>query len=156
MQAARVHERGGPERLVVEDAAVPPAGIGDVLVRVHAASFTTTELTWTATWTDRLGRDRLPIIPGHEVSGVVTELGYGTFGLAVGDEVYGLTDWYRDGTAAEYVAVEARNLAQKPASLDHTATAAIPMAALTATQASLSVTPLKETNVWPEWDGQAL
>ena len=139
MQAARVHERGGPERLVVEDAAVPPAGIGDVLVRVHAASFTPTELTWTATWTDRLGRDRLPIIPGHEVSGVVAELGYGTFGLAVGDEVYGLTDWYRDGTAAEYVAVEARNLAQKPASLDHTATAAIPMAALTATQALFDI-----------------
>src|SRR6267143_6510300 len=87
MQAARVHERGGPERLVVEDAAVPPAGIGDVLVRVHAASFTPTELTWTATWTDRLGRDRLPIIPGHEVSGVVAELGYGTFGLAVGDDL---------------------------------------------------------------------
>ena len=139
MQAARVHERGGPERLVVEDAAVPPAGIGDVLVRVHAASFTPTELTWTATWTDRLGRDRLPIIPGHEVSGVVAELGYGTFGLAVDDEVYGLTDWYRDGTAAEYVAVEARNLAQKPASLDHTATAAIPMAALTATQALFDI-----------------
>ena len=142
MQAARVHERGGPERLVVEDAAVPPAGIGDVLVRVHAASFTPTELTWTATWTDRLGRDRLPIIPGHEVSGVVAELGYGTFGLAVGDEVYGLTDWYRDGTAAEYVAVEARNLAQKPASLDHTATAAIPMAALTATQALFDIARL--------------
>ena len=142
MQAARVHERGGPERLVVEDAAVPPAGIGDVLVHVHAASFTPTELTWTATWTDRLGRDRLPIIPGHEVSGVVAELGYGTFGLAVGDEVYGLTDWYRDGTAAEYVAVEARNLAQKPASLDHTATAAIPMAALTATQALFDIARL--------------
>ncbi|HXU63008.1 MAG TPA: NADP-dependent oxidoreductase, partial [Polyangia bacterium] len=110
-------------------------GIGDALVRVHAASFTPTELEWPSTWVDRAGRDRRPSIPGHEVSGVVTALGYGTTGLAVGDAVYGLTDWYRDGTAAEYVAVEARNLARKPDRLDHGTAAAVPMVALTAHQA---------------------
>src|SRR4051812_9202950 len=135
MRALRVHERGGPEHLVAEEAGIPSAGIGDVLVRVHAASFTPTELEWPSTWVDRAGRDRRPSIPGHEVSGVVTALGYGTTGLAVGDAVYGLTDWYRDGSAAEYVAVEARNLARKPDGLDHRTAAALSMVALTAQQA---------------------
>jgi NADPH:quinone reductase-like Zn-dependent oxidoreductase len=135
MHALRAHRRGGPEQLVYEQAPRPPLGIGDVLVAVHAASFTPTELHWPSTWTDRLGRDRAPVIPGHEVSGVVAELGYGTSGLAVGDEVYGLTDWYRDGAAADYVAVEARNLAPKPTSIDHLQAAAVPLAGLTAWQA---------------------
>jgi NADPH:quinone reductase-like Zn-dependent oxidoreductase len=135
MRALRIHERGGPEYLVAEEAPVPTPGIGDALVRVHAASFTPTELDWPSTWIDRAGHDRRPVIPGHEVSGVVTALGYGTTGVAVGDAVYGLTDWYRDGAAAEYVAVEARNLARKPDSLDHRTAAVIPMVALTAQQA---------------------
>jgi NADPH:quinone reductase-like Zn-dependent oxidoreductase len=135
MRALRTHTRGGPEHLVEEEAPMPVPGIGDVLVRVHAASFTPTELGWPSTWVDRAGRDRLPAIPGHEVSGVVTALGYGTTGLLVGDAVYGLTDWYRDGAAAEYVAVEARNLARKPDRLDHRTAAALPMVALTAQQA---------------------
>jgi NADPH:quinone reductase-like Zn-dependent oxidoreductase len=135
MRALRIHERGGPECLVAEEAPVPTPGTGDALVRVHAASFTPTELDWPSTWIDRAGHDRRPVIPGHEVSGVVTALGYGATGVAVGDEVYGLTDWYRDGAAAEYVAVEARNLARKPDSLDHRTAAVIPMVALTAQQA---------------------
>jgi NADPH:quinone reductase-like Zn-dependent oxidoreductase len=105
------------------------------LVQVHAASFTPTELSWPSTWVDRAGKDRRPVIPAHEVSGVVTALGYGTTGFAIGDAVYGLTDWYRDGAAADYIAVEARNLALKPTSLSHSEAAAIPMAGLTAVQA---------------------
>jgi NADPH:quinone reductase-like Zn-dependent oxidoreductase len=112
-----------------------PPGIGDVLVRVHAASFTPTELEWPSTWVDRSGRDRRPSIPGHEVSGVVTALGHGTTGLAIGEAVYGITDWYRDGAAAEYVAVEARNLARKPDRMDHRTAATLPMVGLTARQA---------------------
>jgi NADPH:quinone reductase-like Zn-dependent oxidoreductase len=92
-------------------------------------------MEWPSTWVDRAGKDRRPIVPGHEVSGVVAALGYGTTGVAIGDAVYGLTDWYRDGAAAEYVAVEARNLAPKPATLSHREAAAIPMAGLTAFQA---------------------
>ncbi len=135
MHALRIHEQGGPKGLSYEEAPVPKPGTGDVLVRVHAASFTPTELAWPSTWVDRLGHDRRPVIPGHEVSGTVKALGFGTTGFAVGDAVYGLTDWYRDGSLAEYVAVEARNLAPKPASLDHVQAAAIPMPGLTAWQA---------------------
>jgi NADPH:quinone reductase-like Zn-dependent oxidoreductase len=135
MRAIQLHERGGPERFVLESAPDPEPTIGDAIIRVHAASFTPTELDWPSTWVDRVGRDRCPVIPGHEVSGVVEALGYGTMGLAVGDEVYGLTDWYRNGTFAELVAVEARNLAPKPATLTHTQAAAVPLAALTAWQA---------------------
>src|SRR3954452_4793634 len=135
MRALRAHERGGPEHLVEEEAPVPAPGTGDALVRVHAASFTPTELAWPSTWIDRSGHDRRPVIPGHEVSGVVTAVGYGTTGVAVGDAVFGLTDWYRDGAAAEYVGVEARNLARKPDRLDHRTAATVPMVALTAQQA---------------------
>src|SRR5581483_6752896 len=84
----------------------PPAAINDVIVRVHASGFVPTELEWPSTWTDRLDRDRTPSILGHELAGVVTALGYGTTGLSLGQRVFGLTDWYRDGTLAEYAAVE--------------------------------------------------
>jgi len=135
VHALRIHEQGGPEGLTYEEAPEPEPGTGDVLVRVLAASFTPTELTWPSTWVDRLGHDRRPVIPGHEVSGTVEALGWGTSGFAVGDAVYGLTDWYRDGALAEYMAVEARNLAPKPASLDHVRAVALPMPGLTAWQA---------------------
>jgi len=136
MEALRAQARGGPESLIYDERVLPPSpGIGDVLLEVRAASFTPTELDWPSTWVDRAGKARTSPIPAHEVSGVVAALGYGTTGFAVGDEVYGLTDWYRDGAAAGYVAVEARNLAPKPRSLDHERAAAVPLAALTAWQA---------------------
>ena len=117
MHALRLHERGGPDQLVYEDAPVPFVGIGDVLLRVRALGFTPTELTWPSTWVDRRGKDRRPVIPAHEASGVIVALGYGTTGVCMGDAVYGLTDWYRDGVAAKYAAVEARNLAPLLSSL---------------------------------------
>jgi NADPH:quinone reductase-like Zn-dependent oxidoreductase len=115
----------------------PAAAINDVMVEVHASGFVGTELTWPSTWTDRLGRDRTPTIPGHELAGVVTAIGYGTTGLAVGQRVFGLADWYRDGTLAEYVAVEARNLAVLPDEVDFTAGASLPISGLTAWQGLL-------------------
>src|SRR5215467_8040155 len=133
MRALRTHQPGGPQHLVEEEAPIPSPGIGDVLIRVHSASFTPTELSWPSTWVDRAGRDRTPVIPGHEVCGTVAALGYGTTGWDVGDAVFGLTDWYRDGTLAEYVAVEGRNLASKPAGLADVEAAACAMPALTAT-----------------------
>jgi NADPH:quinone reductase-like Zn-dependent oxidoreductase len=113
----------------------PQAEINDVVVRVHASGFVNTELGWPSTWADRLGRDRTPAIPGHELAGVVTALGYGTTGLSVGQRVFGLTDWYRDGTLAEYAAVEARNLAPLPGDVDFTVGASLPISGLTAWQA---------------------
>jgi NADPH:quinone reductase-like Zn-dependent oxidoreductase len=110
------------------------ASLNDVVVQVHASGFTPTELTWPSTWTDRLGRDRTPSIPGHELAGVVTALGYGTTGVSIGQRVIGLTDWTRDGTLAEYVAVEARNLAPLPGDVDFTDGAGLVMSGLTAWQ----------------------
>jgi len=112
----------------------PEPAISDVVVQVHASGFTWDELTWPPTWIDRLNRDRTPSIPGHELAGVITALGYGTAGLAVGQRVFGLTDWTRDGTLAEYVAVEARNLAPLPDDVDFTVGASLPMPGLTAWQ----------------------
>ena len=112
----------------------PLAAINDVVVQVYASGFTSDELTWPPTWTDRLGRGRTPSIPGHELAGVVIALGYGTTGLSVGQRVFGLTDWTRDGTLAEYVAVEARNLAPLPGDVDFTVGAALVMPGLTAWQ----------------------
>src|ERR1044071_545234 len=112
----------------------PQAAINDVLVQIHASRFTGDELTWPSTWTDRVGRDRTPSIPGHELAGVVSVLGYGTTGLSVGQRVFGLTDWHRDGTLAEYVAVEARNLAPLPGDVDFTVAASLPISGLTAWQ----------------------
>src|SRR3989440_10691022 len=115
----------------------PQAAINDVVVQIHASGFTGDELTWPSTWTDRVGRDRTPSIPGHELAGVVTALGYGTTGLSIGQRVFGLTDWYRDGTLAEYVAVEARNLTPLPGDVDFTVGAALVMPGLTAWQGLL-------------------
>jgi NADPH:quinone reductase-like Zn-dependent oxidoreductase len=112
----------------------PPAAINDVVVQVHASGFVPTEMAWSSTWTDRRDRDRTPSIPGHELAGVVTALGYGTTGLSVGQRVFGLTDWHRDGTLAEYVAVEARNLAPLPGDVDYTVGASLPISGLTAWQ----------------------
>jgi len=112
----------------------PAPVIGDVLVEVHASGFVPTELTWDATWTDRRGQDRTPSIPGHELAGVIVALGYGTTGLTVGQRVFGLADWYRDGSLAERIAIEARNVAPLPGDVDFTVGASLPISALTAWQ----------------------
>ncbi|MDQ0923817.1 NADPH:quinone reductase-like Zn-dependent oxidoreductase [Pseudarthrobacter sp. W1I19] len=112
----------------------PSAAINDVIVEIHAAGFVPTEVDWPSTWTDRAGRDRAPSILGHELAGVVTSLGYGTTGLTVGQRVFGISDWHRDGTLAEYVAIEARNLAPLPGDVDFTVAASLPISGLTAWQ----------------------
>ncbi|WP_433120664.1 NADP-dependent oxidoreductase [Micromonospora sp. CA-246542] len=135
MRAITVRDRdAGVQGLTLTDMPYPHAAENDVIVRVHAAGFTPGELDWPTTWTDRAGRDRTPTIPGHELSGVVADLGYGTTGLTVGQRVFGLTDWARDGSLAEYTAVEARNLAPLAADVDHTVAATLPISGLTAWQ----------------------
>src|SRR3954449_6781837 len=115
----------------------PRAAINDVLVQVHAAGFVNTELEWPSTWADRAFRDRTPSILGHELAGVITALGYGTTGLSVGQRVFGLADWHRDGTLAEFIAMEARNLAPLPGDVDFTVGASLPISGLTAWQGLL-------------------
>ncbi len=135
MKAVRLHKRGGPEQLVYEDAPQPVPGPGDALVRVHACAITRDELAWGTTYTTAQGVERLPTIPGHELSGVVEAVAAGVAAPAIGAAVYGLTDFRRDGGAAAYVLVRAADLAAKPATLSHVEAAAVPLAALTAWQA---------------------
>ena len=136
MQAITVRDRdAGVAGLSLTEMPYPLAGENDVIVRVHGAAFISTELQWAATWVDRAGRDRTPSTVGHDLSGVVTELGPGTTGLTIGQRVFGLTDWFRNGTLTEYIAVEARNLAPLPADVDHVTAAAVPISGLTSWQA---------------------
>jgi NADPH:quinone reductase-like Zn-dependent oxidoreductase len=124
----------GPAGMTLVERSEPPAAINDVVVEVHASGFVPTELAWPSTWTDRAGRVRTPSVPGHELAGVVTGLGYGTTGVSVGQRVFGIADWHRDGSLAEYVAVEARNLAPLPGDVDFTVAASLPISGLTAWQ----------------------
>jgi NADPH:quinone reductase-like Zn-dependent oxidoreductase len=135
MKAIVVTDRAaGTTGMTLVERPEPQAAINDVVVQVHASGFTSGELTWPSTWVDRLDRDRTPSIPGQELAGVVTALGYGTTGLSVGQRVFGLSDSYRGGTLAEYVAVEARNLAPLPGDVDFTVAASMAMPGLTAWQ----------------------
>jgi NADPH:quinone reductase-like Zn-dependent oxidoreductase len=127
-------QAAGTAGMTLAERPEPDAAVNDVLVEVHASGFTPGELTWPSSWADRLGRDRTPSIPGHELAGVVSALGDGTTGLSVGQRVFGLTDWTRDGTLAEYAAVEARNLAPLPGDVDFTVGASLPISGLTAWQ----------------------
>src|ERR1051325_6508473 len=127
-------EAAGPAGMTLVERPEPSAAINDVIVEVHASGFVPTELAWPSTWTDRRDHDRAPSIPGHELAGVVSALGYGTTGVSVGQRVLGLADWHRDGTLAEYVAVEARNLAPLPGDVEFTVGASLPISGLTAWQ----------------------
>jgi NADPH:quinone reductase-like Zn-dependent oxidoreductase len=135
MKAVRIQAPGGPEQLVFEDAPMPVLNPGDALVRVFATGITPAELTWTETYSNPDGSPRIPSIPGHELSGTVEELPPEITDLKVGDAVYGLSAFNRDGAAAEYIAVAASSLAPKPKILDHIQSAAVPLSALTAWQA---------------------
>jgi NADPH:quinone reductase-like Zn-dependent oxidoreductase len=127
-------QSAGLAGMTLTDRPEPSPAINDVTVQVHASGFVPTELEWPSTWADRAGRDRAPSIPGHEMAGVVTALGYGTTGLTVGQRVFGITDWHRDGSLAEYVAVESRNLAPLPGDVDFAVGASLPISGLTAWQ----------------------
>jgi NADPH:quinone reductase-like Zn-dependent oxidoreductase len=127
-------EAAGTAGMTLAKRPEPLPAINDAVVEVHASGFVPTEMAWPSTWVDRRGLDRTPSIPGHELAGVVVALGYGTTGVSVGQRVLGLADWYRDGTLAEYVAIEARNLAPLPGDVDFTVGASLPISGLTAWQ----------------------
>ncbi|GAA0933555.1 NADP-dependent oxidoreductase [Kribbella koreensis] len=144
MRAITVRDReAGVAGLSLTELPYPHTSENDVIVQVHAAGFTRGELDWPGTWTDRAGRDRTPSVPGHELSGVVAEVPVGTTGLTVGQRVFGLADWTRNGSLAEYTAVEARNLAPLPAGVEHVDAAALVISGLTAWQALYDHAQLK-------------
>lgn len=135
MKAVRMHTRAGPEALVYEDAPAPKISNEEAVIKVYAAAITPTEFTWNSTFTTSDGKDRLPIVPAFEVSGIVHEVATDVTDLSVGDSVYGLLNFWRDGAAAEYVAARAADLAPKARTLDHAHAAAVPLSGLTAWQA---------------------
>ena len=126
MYAVRLRPPGGPDHLILEEIDRPEPAETEVLVEVHAAALTRDELQWPV--------DRLPAIPSYEVSGVIVGLGPDVTGFAIGDAVYGLTGFERDGVAAELAVIPADRLAGKPSSLSHVEASCIPLAGLSAMQ----------------------
>ena len=126
MKVVRLHTANGPAGLVYEQIETPQPKNGEAVVRVHAAAITRDELDWPV--------NRLPAIPSYEFSGVVAEAAHNHDGIGVGDEVYALSPFDRDGAAADYIVVPQEILALKPKTLDRVQTASIPLAALTAWQ----------------------
>jgi NADPH:quinone reductase-like Zn-dependent oxidoreductase len=135
MKAIQMHSQGGPQQLVFEEVEKPLLDPGDALVRVIASSITKDELSWPPTYQTKDGQVRLPTIPGHEFAGIVEALAPEVADVRIGDEVYGLASFYRNGSAAEYLAVAASDVAPKPKTLDFEQAAAVPLAGLTAWQA---------------------
>ncbi|MGB8165927.1 MAG: NADP-dependent oxidoreductase [Chthoniobacteraceae bacterium] len=145
MKAICLNSRGGPESIAYQDVPEPQPGEGEVLIAVHAAGVTPTELAWIPTWTTTEGTPRsFPIIPGHEFSGIVHGVGPGVVTFAKGDAVFGMNGWFRDGAQAEYCVARASEIAAKPASIDHTLAGVTPISALTALQGLLDRAQLKE------------
>jgi NADPH:quinone reductase-like Zn-dependent oxidoreductase len=142
MKAVRFHSYGSPEVLVLEDAPRPRAGAGEVLILVHAAAVNPLD------WKVRAGHVKawlqhsLPLIPGWDVSGIVEAVGHGVTAFKIGDAVFGMLDFVRNGAYAEYVAAGTRSLAFKPRSMDHIQSAAVPLAALTAWQSLFEIAGL--------------
>ncbi len=136
MHAIRIHGRGGPDHLVYdEEVPQPRPGPGEVLVRVAAAGILVNELGWEITYQTAGGEPRPLPIPGRDLSGVVAAVGAGVIDVAVGDAVYGMLAYGRDGAEADYALALPSELAQQPRTLDDVQAAAIPLSALTAWQA---------------------
>ncbi len=134
MRAARLHVRGGPEQVVVEQAPLPVPPAGEVRIRVRACALTPGELAWDETYRHPDGSPRFPAIPGHDVAGEIDVLGAGVAGWQRGEAVYGLINFPRDGSAAEYVCAPAAEIARMPRSIDALHAAAVPLSGLTAWQ----------------------
>lgn len=126
MRSVRLHPPGGIDALSIDEIEVPQPHPGEALVRVYAAAITRDELDWPT--------DRLPAIVSYELAGVVEEVAGGVGDLAIGDDVFALTPFDRDGVAAEFAVVPAAFLASKPMGLSHVESAAVPLAGLTAWQ----------------------
>jgi NADPH:quinone reductase-like Zn-dependent oxidoreductase len=137
MKAIQLVTSQPPSVLAEAEVSKPAPGKGEVLIQVHAAGVTPTELIWYPTSNTKDGQPRLRAIPGHEFSGVVAAIGEGAAGFVVGDEVYGLNDWFADGATGEYCITRPASIARKPKALTHAEAAAVPIGALTAWQGLL-------------------
>lgn len=135
MKAVYLTKRAGAESLISGEIPLPNPGAGQILVRVHATAIMPAEIQWTPTFQTRSGGPRsFPIVLGHEFSGAVADAGPNVSGFQVGEEVFGLNDWFTNGAQAEYCVVDEISVARKPKSLNHTAATVVPISALTAWQ----------------------
>lgn len=132
MKAVRIHNYGGVDALVYEEATRPIAAEGEVLIRVHDAGVNPFDCAVRAGYVAGYFQHTLPMVLGGDVSGIIEAVGEGVTEFEPGDEVYTRADLNRDGTYAEYVTVRAADVARKPASLDHIHAAALPHVSLTA------------------------
>ncbi len=135
MKAVRIHEFGGPDALVYEDAPKPEPKEGEVLVKVAAAGINPVDAIIEAGAMKQMAKHTLPLIPGWDVAGTVEAFGPSVTGFTAGDTVFAFADARRDGTYAEYAVIAAEALCPKPASIDFPAAASIPLAGTTAWQA---------------------
>ena len=134
MKAMRLADSGATAVLVEENVPQPQPGRGELLIQVHAAGVTSKELLWYPTTHKKSGERRSRAVPGHEFSGVVAAAAKDTPGFDVGQEVYGMNDWFSDGATAEYCITQPSSIAQKPTGLTHIEAASVPIGALTAWQ----------------------
>ena len=135
MKAVRIHQYGGPEVLIFEDAPRPVPGFAEVLIRVHAAGINPIDWKIRAGYLKDVRPYTFPLILGWDLSGVVEVLGPGAGEFKIRDEVYSRPDSARNGAYAQYIAVKELEVAFKPKSIDHIHAGAIPLACLTAWQA---------------------
>lgn len=134
MKAMQLRDAAGGMTLAEVDIPQPVPGPGEVLVQVRAAGVIHTELGWYPTTHTKTGETRRAAVPGHEFSGVVAAIGEGVTGVDVGQEIYGMNDWFADGATAEYCLTLPGSIAAKPKSLTHIEAASVPISALTAWQ----------------------
>lgn len=137
MKAMKVNGVGHGPVLVAGTLPQPQPSEGELLIRVRAAGVTPTELAWYPTTHQKEGGARTNAVPGHEFSGIVATLGKGVNDFQVGDEIYGMNDWFADGATAEFCLTKPQNIALKPKALTHELAATVPIAALTAWQGLL-------------------
>lgn len=141
MKAIRIHSYGGPEVLKFENVPRPVPNDDEVLIKVFAAGVNPVD------WKIRRGYMKemfqLPLILGWDVAGVIEEKGRQVTNFAVGDEVYTRPSLFRDGAYAEYIAVQASEVALKPETINYIQAAAVPLAGLTAWQSLFDLAHLQ-------------
>jgi NADPH:quinone reductase-like Zn-dependent oxidoreductase len=135
MKAIRIYGSPGKETVRLDEIPIPKIGSNEVLIRVHATAITPGELEWYPTWHTQKGDARFLPVPSHEFSGTIEQVGPDIEDLKRGDAVYGLNDWFIDGASAEYCVTTPAEVAPKPASIDHSLAAVVPISGLTAWQA---------------------
>src|SRR6266540_3250160 len=134
MKTMRLSDSAAAPVLVEENAPQPQPGRGELLVQIYAAGVTSKELLWYPTTHSKNGERRSRSVPGHEFSGVIAGVGEDVAGFDIGQEVYGMNDWFSDGAMAEYCITQPTSVGRRPPRLTHVEAASVPIGALTAWQ----------------------